>query len=189
MDVRQHLRSALAAALAGAGVDTPAEAVGMERPANPDYGDWSSSVALATAKRAGRNPRELARELADALNAQPPEHVTAVEVAGAGFVNFRLAPSWLHEVLAGIVEAGTQGYGRSAVGTGSSVNIEYVSANPTGPLHAGHGRWAAYGDSLARLFERCGYEVTREFYVNDRGEQTVAVRAVVGGAQGGPGAS
>ncbi len=172
MDVRQHLRSALAAALTDAGVDTPVDGIGIERPANPDHGDWSSNVALATAKRAGRNPRELAQELADTLNADPPTHVTAVEVAGAGFVNFHLAPSWLHDVLVGIVDAGTQGYARSGIGTGSSVNIEYVSANPTGPLHAGHGRWAAYGDSLARLFERCGYEVTREFYVNDRGEQT-----------------
>lgn len=171
MDVRQHLRSALAAALFGAGIDMQREQIAIERPANPEHGDWSSNVALATAKRAGRNPRELAQELADALNADLPQHVTAVEVAGAGFVNFRLAPSWLHEVLVGITEAGTEGFARSGVGTGSSVDIEYVSANPTGPLHAGHGRWAAYGDSLARLFERCGFEVTREFYVNDRGEQ------------------
>ena len=145
--------------------------VGVERPGNPTHGDWSSNVALATAKRAGRNPRELAQELADTLNSDLPRHVTAVEVAGAGFVNFRLAPSWLHDVLVSITEAGTQGFARSAVGAGSSVNIEYVSANPTGPLHAGHGRWAAYGDSLARLFKRCGYDVTREFYVNDRGKQ------------------
>lgn len=172
MDVRQHLRSALAAALGGAGIGTEPEQVGIERPGNPAHGDWSSNVALATAKRAGRNPRELARELADTLNADPPRHVTAVEVAGAGFVNFRLAPSWLHDVLADIVDAGMGEFACSAVGAGSSVDIEYVSANPTGPLHAGHGRWAAYGDSLARLFRRCGYEVTREFYVNDRGEQT-----------------
>ncbi|MYA74581.1 MAG: arginine--tRNA ligase [Acidimicrobiaceae bacterium] len=171
MDVRQHLRSALAAALFGAEIDMPREQIAIERPANPSHGDWSSNVALATAKRAGRNPRELAQELADALNAEPPRHVTAVEVAGAGFVNFRLAPTWLHEVLVGITEAGAEDFARSAIGTGSSVDIEYVSANPTGPLHAGHGRWAAYGDSLARLFERCGFEVTREFYVNDRGEQ------------------
>lgn len=171
MDVRQHLRSALAAALVGAGVEAFPDKIGVERPGNPTHGDWSSNVALATAKRAGRNPRELAQELADALNSDLPRHVTAVEVAGAGFVNFRLAPSWLHDVLVSITEAGTQGFARSAVGAGSSVNIEYVSANPTGPLHAGHGRWAAYGDSLARLFERCAYDVTREFYVNDRGKQ------------------
>lgn len=172
MDVRQQLRSALAAALSDAGISTPAETIGIERPANPDHGDWSSNVALATAKRAGRNPRELAQDLAGTLNADPPKHVTAVEAAGAGFVNFHLAPSWLHEVLTGIVEAGMPRYARSSIGAGSSVNVEYVSANPTGPLHAGHGRWAAYGDSLARLFERCGYVVTREFYVNDRGAQT-----------------
>ena len=171
MDVRQHLRSALAAALFDAGVDVPPEKIAVERPANPEHGDWSSNVALATAKRAGRSPRGLAQDLADALNDDLPLHVTGVEVAGTGFVNFRLAPSWLHEVLAGVIEAGAEGFARSEIGTGSSVDVEYVSANPTGPLHAGHGRWAAYGDSLARLFERCGFEVTREFYVNDRGEQ------------------
>ena len=95
MDVRQHLRSALAAALGGAGVEAFPDKIGVERPGNPTHGDWSSNVALATAKRAGRNPRELAQELADTLNSDLPRHVTAVEVAGAGFVNFRLAPSWL----------------------------------------------------------------------------------------------
>ena len=114
MDVRQHLRSALAAALVSAGVEAFPDKIGVERPGNPTHGDWSSNIALATAKRAGRNPRELAQELADALNSDLPRHVTAVEVAGAGFVNFRLAPSWLHDVLVSITEAGTQGFARSA---------------------------------------------------------------------------
>lgn len=171
MDVRQHLRSALAVALADAGIKTAPEKIGIERPANPSHGDWSSNVALATAKQTNRNPRDLANDLATALNAKPPRHVSAVEVAGPGFINFHLAPSWLHEVLTGIIAAGTHSFAASTIGNGSSVNIEYVSANPTGPLHAGHARWAAYGDSLARLFERCGYAVNREFYVNDRGAQ------------------
>lgn len=172
MDVRQHIRSALAAALADTGIQTAPEKVGVERPANPTHGDWSSNVALATAKQANRNPRDLANELATALEAKPPQHVSAVEVAGPGFINFHLAPSWLHDVLTGIVAAGTHSFATSTIGNGSSVNIEYVSANPTGPLHAGHARWAAYGDSLARIFERCGYVVNREFYINDRGAQT-----------------
>lgn len=171
MDVRDHLRSALRAALGAAGVDRIPDIIGLERPGNPDHGDWSSNVALATAKRVGRNPRELGQELVDALSASSPPHVIAVELAGPGFVNFRLADSWLHEVLRDVIAGGVEQFARADVGAGRSVNIEYVSANPTGPLHAGHGRWAAYGDSLARLFARCGWSVNREFYLNDRGTQ------------------
>ncbi len=94
-----------------------------------------------------------------------------MEAAGPGFVNFRLAPAWLHEVLRTVLAEGTDGYARTSAGAGRTVSVEFVSANPTGPLHAGHGRWAAYGDSLCRLLERCGYTVCREFYVNDRGRQ------------------
>ena len=144
----------------------------MERPRNRAHGDWSTNVALAAAGRAGRAPRKLAEELAAALNADPPPHVSAVEAAGPGFVNFRLAPSWLHEVLREAIAAGTADYARSEAGAGLTASVEFVSANPTGPLHAGHGRWAAYGDSLCRILHRCGYAVIREFYVNDRGRQT-----------------
>ncbi|MEZ5165872.1 MAG: arginine--tRNA ligase [Acidimicrobiales bacterium] len=172
MDVRAHLRTAIRDALVAAGVETPPAEIALERPANPEHGDWSTNVALATAKAAGRNPRELAQQIVDSLAAALPPHVRAVEVAGPGFVNFALSPSWLHAVLVDVVEAGEDRFGRSEVGVGHSVNIEYVSANPTGPLHAGHARWAAYGDALARLFARCGYAVHREFYVNDRGVQT-----------------
>jgi arginyl-tRNA synthetase len=119
----------------------------------------------------GNNPRELAGHLAEILNAEPPPHVESVEVAGPGFVNFRLADSWLHDVLAEVVGLGVEGYARSELGTGTRVLVEFVSANPTGPLHAGHGRGAAYGDSLARLMARCGYQVARENYLNDRGTQ------------------
>ena len=123
------------------------------------------------AKKAGRNPRELATQLVEHLTADPPAHVERVEIAGPGFVNFHLAPTWLHDVLAEVVTQGTDGFARHAVGTGQTVNVEFVSANPTGPVHAGHARGAAYGDSVARLLERCGYAVTREFYINDRGVQ------------------
>ena len=172
MDVRDHLRDALAHALADAGIDPVPDTIPVERPRDRSHGDWSSPVALGVAKKAGRNPRELGEQLVATLEASPPPHVTGVELAGPGFVNFRLADTWLHDVLTDVIEAGVDGYARSDVGEGRSVNIEFVSANPTGPLHAGHGRWAAYGDSLARLLERCGHTVHREFYLNDRGVQT-----------------
>src|SRR5258706_6517243 len=138
----------------------------LERPARREHGDWSSNVALATAKAAGRNPRELAQAVADHLAATPPAHVDAVELAGPGFVNFRLRPSWLHEILTVVVTAGEEGYARLDIGLGTRVNVEFVSANPTGPLHAGGGRWAAYGDALCNLFDRCGYITHREYYLN-----------------------
>ena len=170
-DVRDGLRDGLHAALEGAGVAAAPVEIAIERPRDRSHGEWSSNVALAAAKAAGRPPRQLAEQIVAHLSAEPPPHVVAVEAAGPGFVNFRLAPSWLHEVLVEVVGAGVDGYARSEAGAGRSVSVEFVSANPTGPLHAGHGRWAAYGDSLCRLLEHCGYRVTREFYVNDRGRQ------------------
>ena len=171
MDVRDILIESVRSALADLGVDPPPAEVNLERPANPEHGDWSTNAALASAKAAGRNPRELGTALAEALEASPPPHVTAVEVAGPGFVNFRLADSWLHDVLVDVVTAGTAGWASHTVGGDKSVMVEFVSANPTGPLHAGHGRGACYGDSVARLYSRCGHKVTREFYINDRGTQ------------------
>jgi arginyl-tRNA synthetase len=168
--IRDQLTAALASALREAGVDPPAE-IPLERPARREHGDWSSTVALAVAKRAGRPPRELAQALADALRAAPPRHVTEVELAGPGFVNFRLAPTWLHDVLRAVVAGGVDGYARPGLGQGRTVNLEFVSANPTGPLHAGHGRNAAYGDAVARLLARSGWKVEREYYLNDRGTQ------------------
>ncbi len=171
MDVRDQLRESLHDALRAVGVDTGRE-IGLERPARREHGDWSSNIALVTAREAGRNPRELGEALVEHLSTHRPPHVERVELAGPGFVNFHLAESWLHEVLTDVVTAGPDTYARHDFGAGTSVNVEFVSANPTGPLHAGHGRWAAYGDSLARLLERCGHRVQREFYVNDRGVQT-----------------
>ena len=170
MDVRDTLIEAVRSALVDLGVEPPG-AVQLERPGNPDHGDWSTNAALACAKAAARNPRELGTDLAARLEADPPTHVVGVEVAGPGFVNFRLADTWLHDVLRDVVVAGEDGYARHDVGAGERVNVEFVSANPTGPLHAGHGRGACYGDSLARLYERCGHPTEREFYINDRGAQ------------------
>ena len=170
-DVRDGLRDGLRSALDGAGVVLAPVEIAIERPRERAHGEWSSNVALVAAKAAGRQPRELAEQIVAHLSAQPPPHVVAVEAAGPGFVNFRLAPSWLHDVLTEVIDAGVDDYARSQVGAGRAVSVEFVSANPTGPLHAGHGRWAAYGDSLCRLLECGGYRVCREFYVNDRGRQ------------------
>lgn len=169
--IRDALAEAVHAALVALAVDPLPERINLERPANRDHGDWSTNVALASAKRAGRNPRELAAQLVEHLSANPPAHVESVELAGPGFVNFALAPTWLHDVLVEVVDGGVEGYARTDVGGGERVIVEFVSANPTGPVHAGHARGAAHGDSLARLLERTGHRVTREFYINDRGVQ------------------
>ena len=169
--IRDDLLGAVHAALATLGVADVPDAVVIERPARPEHGDWSTNAALVCSKVLGKNPREIGQALADELSANPPAHVEAVEIAGPGFVNFRLANTWLYDVLADVVAGGVDGFARTESGRGLRVNVEFVSANPTGPLHAGHGRWAAYGDSLCRILARCGYEPHAETYVNDRGVQ------------------
>ena len=167
--IQDHLTNALVAASQAEGVDAP-KVIGLEQPANRDHGDWSSNLAMATAKNAGMNPRELAGRLVARLEAQNIDHVSGIEIAGPGFINFRLTDTWLHEVLRNVVAAG-ENFGRNDAGANSTVNVEFVSANPTGPLHAGHGRGAIYGDTLASLLEWNGYNVVRETYINDRGVQ------------------
>lgn len=168
--IRDDLVIEVTNALSSIGVSTANKPVNLERPARPEHGDWSTNAALVFCKSVESNPRDLAAKLIEALEAANIDHVDAIEIAGPGFVNFRLANSWLHEVLLETVEAG-EDFGRSKIGEGMKVNVEFVSANPTGPLHAGHGRGAVYGDAVARLFEFCGYEVDRECYFNDRGVQ------------------
>ncbi len=168
--IRDTLTTALRAALTEVGIEPPAE-IGLERPARREHGDWSSNVAMATRGAHGRNPRDVAGELVAVLEAAPPPHVERVEVAGGGFVNFHLRDTWLQDVLRDVVEGGEDGFARLDLGHGQRVNVEFVSANPTGPLHAGGGRWAAFGDSLGNILERCGHEVHREYYLNDRGVQ------------------
>ncbi len=175
--IRDQLADALRRALATLEVDPVPDVIPVERAVRREHGEWSSPVALAVAKAAGRKPRDLADDLAETLNADLPDHVHSVQVAGPGFVNFHLDPSWLHEVLDEVLDQGVDRYSRLAIGVGTRVNVEFVSANPTGPLHAGHGRGAAYGDSLARLLERSGYEVARENYLNDRGTQMATFAA------------
>jgi arginyl-tRNA synthetase len=168
--IRDVLEASLRSALTDVGVEPPAT-IGLERPARREHGDWSTNVALATAKKAGRNPRELATQLVEILNQNPPPHVDHADVAGAGFLNFHLKPTWLHDVLSEVVARGEKDYARVDTGAGERVMVEFVSANPTGPIHVGNGWFASYGDSVGRLLERCGHDVSREYYVNDTGGQ------------------
>ncbi len=181
--IQEELRMALASAAEAEGLVAPAE-IGLEQPANRDHGDWSSNLALVTSKQAATNPRELAGRLVERLEAQEVAHVERLEVAGPGFINFHLDETWLHDVLVHVINQGEDGFASNDSGKGARVNVEFVSANPTGPLHAGHGRGAVYGDALASLLEWNGYEVIRETYINDRGVQmqtyadSLAARAV-----------
>ena len=145
--------------------------VHLERPARREHGDWSTNVALVVAKRAGANPRALATSLQEVLSAEPPPHVASVEVAGPGFVNFHLDIGWLHDALAELLELREESYACPDVGHGERVQVEFISANPTGPIHVGNGWWGSYGDALARVLARSGYQVSREYYVNDTGGQ------------------
>jgi len=146
----------------------PFDRVTVEPPRDPSHGDISTNAAMLLAKPVGSSPRAIAGPLAEALAALPG--VEAAEVAGPGFINLRLAASvWLEQVGA-MLAAGTR-YGDSDVGAGRRVNVEYVSANPTGPLHAAHARGAVFGDALATLLAKAGFAVTREYYINDSGAQ------------------
>lgn len=145
------------------------EDVKLERPRNPEHGDVSSNLALVLAGRLGRPPREIAGDVLERLDAGQAG-VARASIAGPGFLNFRLAADVIQNRLADILAADT-GYGRGRSGAGMKVQVEFVSANPTGPLHVAHGRGAAYGDALASLLEWTGHDVEREFYVNDAGVQ------------------
>lgn len=148
-------------------VEVP-DQVTIERPRNRDHGDYASNVALALAKKAGKNPRDLATLIGDRLAKE--SGVAVVEVAGPGFLNITLEAASQAELARAIVTAGAD-YGKVDDLAGVAINVEFISANPTGPLHLGHTRWAALGDALARVLAAAGAEVTREFYINDRGVQ------------------
>ncbi|WP_299637301.1 arginine--tRNA ligase [uncultured Ruegeria sp.] len=142
--------------------------VAVEPPRDAAHGDMATNAAMVLAKPAKMKPRDIADVLAGKLAAD--DRITSAEVAGPGFLNLRLAPSVWQGVLAAVLEKGTD-YGRSTVGQGQKVNVEYVSANPTGPLHVGHTRGAVFGDALASLLAYSGHDVTREYYINDGGAQ------------------
>jgi arginyl-tRNA synthetase len=140
----------------------------VEPPRDPSHGDMAANAAMVLAKDAGQKPRELAEKIAEKLRAD--DLIAKVDVAGPGFINFTLHPRAWAEELRVVLAAGSD-YGRSEMGQGEKVNVEYVSANPTGPMHVGHGRGAVFGDALANLLAFAGYAVTREYYINDAGAQ------------------
>ena len=170
---------------AGARLGAPPDIVpNLERPRDPSHGDWASNYAMQLARPLGRKPRDIAAELVAKLDVEAAG-VASTEIAGPGFINFRMGAGALASVLPRILSAGAA-YAKCADGKNERVVVEFVSANPTGPLHVGHGRQAALGDAIARMLEWTGWSVSREFYYNDGGAQiqnlTESVRARLTGA-------
>jgi arginyl-tRNA synthetase len=163
---------AATAPLLPAGVDL--ERIVVEPPRDPSHGDMATNAAMVLAKDAGKKPRELAEAIAVKLRADPI--IEKVDVAGAGFINLTLKPHVWDEELGVVLAVGSE-YGRSDIGQAEKVNVEYVSANPTGPMHVGHGRGAVFGDALANLLAFAGFDVTREYYINDAGAQVDVLAA------------
>ena len=185
-DLAELLKITAAAVLADHNLDAAAlpETVAIERPRNPEHGDYATNLALQLGKKVGTNPRQLAGWLADALS--KADGISAAEVAGPGFVNLRIEASAQGLIVDNVIEAG-QTYGDSADLAGLKVNLEFVSANPTGPIHIGGTRWAAVGDALGRLLSTQGAGVVREYYFNDHGAQIDRfARSLVAAAKGQP---
>ena len=167
------LESALKAAISraisqGELSGTTPESITLERPKNREHGDYATSIALQLAKAAGKNPREVAQIILDQLKGA--DSISALEIAGPGFINITLHRASQAELVATIIKTGKE-FGHGSALAGVRINLEFISANPTGPLHLGHTRWAAVGDALGRVLSAAGAEVTREFYINDRGNQ------------------
>mgnify|MGYP005798544741 CR=1 FL=1 len=169
-DLAAVIRAALVAVLGDRGIDTSVvpEAVTVERPRNPEHGDYATNIALQLGKKVGVAPRDLASELATALEQDPG--IDMAEIAGPGFLNIRLDSGAQGSLVSTVLEKG-DAYGNGELLAGRRVNLEFVSANPTGPIHLGGTRWAAVGDALGRVLEASGAEVTREYYFNDHGAQ------------------
>jgi arginyl-tRNA synthetase len=175
-----ELAALVRAAMRAAGL--PDGEPAFERPRNRDHGDWATNVALTLARPVGQPPREIAQAIVDHLDLPPA--VEHAEVAGPGFINFRLAHAALADIVRRAVSQG-DAWGRSGDGAGRRANVEFVSANPTGPLHVGHGRQAAIGDALASLLDATGWVVEREYYFNDAGSQMDRFGASVAAAMRG----
>ena len=188
MRVHEAIRAALADAAARLGAPVVASDIELERPRDPAHGDVATNLALVLAQSLKGKPRAVAERLVAALEL-PQSLVRKIDVAGPGFINFFLAEAELAGVLETVLAAGDR-YGRSDAGQGRPVNVEFVSANPTGPLHVGHGRQAALGDAIASLLDWTGWRVTREFYYNDGGAQIMqlarSVQARIGELHGRP---
>ena len=179
------IQSVIAASFARGEISGEVPAViTLERPKNRDHGDYATSIALQLAKAAGKNPREIATILQAAIASITG--VVKVDIAGPGFINITLDRASQAELVRTILTAGNH-YGRGSALQGVKINLEFISANPTGPLHLGHTRWAAVGDSLGRVLSAAGADVTREFYINDRGRQMdLFGQSVQAAAQGNP---
>jgi len=167
-DIKSHLIELLTQSLARVAPQSPASVIALERPKQAAHGDWACNVAMHLAKPLKRNPRELAQALIAGLPASP--WLDRAEIAGPGFINLRLKPEAKLDAIRRVLAAGA-GYGRAGAGRGRPILVEFVSANPTGPLHVGHGRQAALGDAISALLEAQDWKVTREFYYNDAGVQ------------------
>ena len=169
-DLAELLKATAAAVLAERGLDPAAlpPTVTVERPRNPDHGDYASNLALQLGKKVGVNPRELAGWLAEALS--QADGIASAEVAGPGFINMRLEASAQARIVNDVIDSGER-FGDSDALAGHKINLEFVSANPTGPIHIGGTRWAAVGDALGRLLSTQGADVVREYYFNDHGAQ------------------
>ena len=163
-----------------ASVENSLDQIPLERPKNRDHGDYASSIALALAKGEGKPPREIAEVIKNGLSAK--NYFSKIEIAGPGFINITLNRASQGQIVKRILEEG-ETFGHSKSLAGNSINLEFISANPTGPLHLGHTRWAAVGDALARILTAAGAKVSREFYINDRGAQMdlfgASIRATV----------
>ena len=168
-DIRNHIQEAVAASLTGklpAGMD-----IALENPRNPEFGDLSTNIAFLLAKELKVPPRKIAEEICREMEIEPA-YLEKAEPAGGGFINFTFSRVYLQNLAAYILQAGTE-YGKCNIGKGKRVNLEFVSANPTGPLNIVSARAAALGDSLKRVLNACGYEAKSEFYVNDAGQQII----------------
>ncbi|TXI56636.1 arginine--tRNA ligase [Mycolicibacterium mageritense] len=185
-DLADLLKATAAAVLTEHALDTAAlpDTVTVERPRNPEHGDYATNLALQLGKKVGVNPRELAGWLATALSSA--DGIAGADVAGPGFVNLRIEASAQGVIVTNVLSAGA-GYGNSTELSGEKINLEFVSANPTGPIHIGGTRWAAVGDALGRLLATQGAGVTREYYFNDHGAQIDRfARSLVAAAKGEP---
>ena len=174
MEIRESLEAIIDAAIDAARADgslelAEAPQAALERPRDEANGNWASTVAMRTAKLAHKNPREIAQIIVDHIPAN--DMIASVEIAGPGFINIRLSDAVLQGVVSEVREEGDN-FGRGTIPEGERyVNLEYVSANPTGPFHVGHGRWASLGDAMARVMRHGGYDVYEEYYINDHGNQ------------------
>jgi arginyl-tRNA synthetase len=175
-DSKARLASLVEQAVRSAFPEAPATTVDLERPKSRDHGDFATNVALQLARHVGKKPREVAQAIVEAM--PPVQEISRCDIAGPGFINFTLASESRFAVVPAVLAAGSA-YGRSGANEGRRIMVEFVSANPTGPLHVGHGRQAALGDAISTLLEWQGWRVTREFYYNDAGNQIANLAASV----------